>query len=75
MAESALADNPLVIMNKLSDLCKDGKQERMEDMDKLKKRLIRNGLPTKELEKLSAKYKAEMKALVEEFVEKFGRKV
>lgn len=51
------------------------KQERMEDMDKLKKRLIRNGLPTKELEDLSAKYKAEIKAMVEELVEKFGRKV
>lgn len=51
------------------------KQERMEDMDKLKKRLIRNGLPTKELEKLSAKYKAEMKALAEELVERFGKKV
>lgn len=51
------------------------KQERMEDMDKLKKRLIRNGLPTKELEDLSAKYKAEIKAMVEELVEKYGRKV
>ena len=51
------------------------KQERMEDMDKLKKRLIRNGLPTKELEDLSAKYKAEIKAVVEELVEKFGREV
>ena len=50
------------------------KQERMEDMDKLKKRLIRNGLPTKELEKLSAKYKAEMKAIAEELVERFGKK-
>ena len=50
------------------------KQERMDDMDKLKKRLIRNGLPTKELEKLSAKYKAEMKALAEELVERFGKK-
>ena len=51
------------------------KQERMEDMDKLKKRLIRNSLPTKELEDLSAKYKAEIKAVVKEPVEKFGRKV
>lgn len=50
------------------------KQERMEDMDKLKKRLIRYGLPTKGLEDLSAKYKAEIKAMVEEIVEKFGRK-
>lgn len=50
------------------------KQERMEDMDKLKKRLIRNGLPTKELEDLSAKYKAEMKAIAEELVERFGKK-
>lgn len=51
------------------------KQERMEDMDKLKKRLIRNGLPTKELEDLSAKYKAEIKVMVEELLERFGRKV
>lgn len=51
------------------------KQERMDDMDKLKKRLIRNGLPTKELEDLSAKYKAEMKAMAEELVERFGKKV
>ena len=50
------------------------KQERMDDMDKLKKRLIRNGLPTKELEDLSAKYKAEMKALAEELVERFSEK-
>ena len=34
----------------------------------------RNGLPTKELEKLSAKYKAEMKAMAEELVERFGKK-
>ena len=51
------------------------KQERMEDMDKLKKRLIRNGLPTKELEDLSAKYKAEIKAMAEELVERFGKNV
>lgn len=51
------------------------KQERMEDMDKLKKRLIRNGLPTKELEDLSAKYKAEIKVMVEELLERFGRNV
>ena len=48
------------------------KQERMEDMDKLKKRLIRNGLPTKELEDLSAKYKAEIKALAEGILDKYG---
>lgn len=46
----------------------------MDDMDKLKKRLIRNGLPTKELENLSAKYKAEIKAMAEELVERFGKK-
>lgn len=50
------------------------KQERMDDMDKLKKRLIRNGLPTKELEDLSAKYKAEIRAMVDEPVERFGKK-
>ena len=50
------------------------KQERMNDMDKLKKRLIRNGLPTKELIELGAKYKAEIRALADELVEKFGKK-
>ena len=50
------------------------KQERMDDMDKLKKRLIRNGLPTTELIDLSAKFKAEIKALAEELVERFGKK-
>lgn len=44
-------------------------------MNKLKKRLIRNGLPTKELENLGAKYKAEIKAMADELIEKFGRKV
>lgn len=51
------------------------KQERMDDMNKLKKRLIRNGLPTKELEDLGAKYKAEIKAMADELIEKFGRKI
>lgn len=51
------------------------KQERMDDMDKLKKRLIRNGLPTKELIDLGNKYKAEIKALVDALVERFGRKI
>lgn len=51
------------------------KQERMDDMDKLKKRLIRNGLPTKELEDLGAKYKVEIKDMADELIEKFGRKV
>ncbi|MGN0633378.1 MAG: hypothetical protein ACI4JW_05870 [Oscillospiraceae bacterium] len=51
------------------------KQERMDDMEKLKKRLIRNGLPTTELIDLSARFKAEIKALVEELVERFGKKV
>lgn len=46
----------------------------MNDMDKLKKRLIRNGLPTKELIELGAKYKAEIRALADELVEKFGKK-
>ena len=47
------------------------KQERMEDMNRLKKRLIRNGLPTKDLEEMGAKYKAEMKARAEELIEKY----
>ena len=51
------------------------KQERMDAMDKLKRRLIRNGLPTTELIDLSAKFKAEIKALAEEMVERFWRKV
>lgn len=50
------------------------KQERMKDMDKLKKRLIRNGLPTKELIDLGAKYKAEVKGMTEELIERFGKK-
>lgn len=50
------------------------KQERMDDMDRLKKRLIRNGLPTKELIDLSTKYKAEIKAMAEELIERFEKK-
>lgn len=50
------------------------KQERMDAMYKLKGLLIRNGLPTTELIDLSAKFKAEIKALAEEMVERFGRK-
>lgn len=50
------------------------KQERMDAMYKLKRRLIRNGLPTTELIDLSAKSKAEIKALAKEIVERFGRK-
>lgn len=50
------------------------KQERMDAMNKLKKRLIRNGLPTTELIDLSAKYKAEIKAMAEELIERFEKK-
>lgn len=48
---------------------------RMESMTALKKRLARNSLPTDELDRLGRQYKAEMKAIAEEILEKFGRKV
>lgn len=48
------------------------KQERMDKMTTLKKKLIRNGLPSMELYELGRQYKAEIKALAEEILDKYG---
>lgn len=48
------------------------KQVRMEKMTTLKKKLIRNGLPSAELYELGKQYKAEMKALAEGILDKYG---
>lgn len=48
------------------------KQVRMNKMTALKKKLIRNGLPSAELYELGKQYKAEMKALVEGILDKYG---
>lgn len=48
------------------------KQERMEKMTALKKKLIRNGLPSAELYELGRQYKAELKALTEGILDKYG---
>lgn len=48
------------------------KQERMDKMTALKKKLIRNGLPSMELYELGRQYKAEIKALAEEILDKYG---
>ena len=48
------------------------KQERMEKMTALKKKLIRNGLPSAELYELGRQYKAEIKALAEGILDKYG---
>lgn len=48
------------------------KQERMEKMTALKKKLIRNGLPSSELYELGRQYKAEIKALAEGILDKYG---
>lgn len=50
------------------------KKVRQADMDKLKKHLIRNGLPAKELIDRAEKYKAEMKAMFEEILDRYGDK-
>ena len=47
-------------------------QERMEKMTALKKKLIRNGLPSAELYELGRQYKAEIKALAEGILDKYG---
>lgn len=54
------------------DVFMQAKKERMENMTALKKKLIRNGLPSTELYELGKKYKAEMKALAEGILEKYG---
>lgn len=48
------------------------KQERMDKMTALKKKLIRNGLPPAELYELGKQYKAEIKALAEGILDKYG---
>lgn len=48
------------------------KQERMDKMTTLKKKLIRNGLPSDELYELGKQYKAEIKALAEGILDKYG---
>ena len=48
------------------------KQERMDKMTALKKKLIRNGLPSAELYELGKQYKAEMKALAKGILDKYG---
>lgn len=48
------------------------KQDRMEKMTALKKKLIRNGLPSAELYELGKQYKAEIKALTEGILDKYG---
>ena len=44
----------------------------MDKMDALKKKLIRNDLPSAELYDLGKQFKAEIKALTEEILEKYG---
>lgn len=48
------------------------KQIRMDKMTALKKKLIRNGLPSAELYELGIQYKAEMKVLAEGILDKYG---
>jgi hypothetical protein len=50
----------------------EAQKERQADMDKLKKRLIRGGLPSAELYNLGEKYKAEMRAIAEKILEQHG---
>lgn len=48
------------------------KKKRMDNMTSLKKKLIRNDLPSVELYELSKQYKEEIKALAEQILEKYG---
>lgn len=48
------------------------KQVRMDKMTALKKKLIRNGLPSAELYELGKQYKAEIKTLAEGILDKYG---
>lgn len=54
------------------DIFMQAKKERMDNMASLKKKLIRNDLPSTELYELAKQYKAEIKALTEEILEKYG---
>ena len=49
------------------------KEVRKSEMNSLKKRLIRNGLPTDELYEMGEKFKAEIRAIAERIMEKCGR--
>ena len=49
------------------------KEVRKAEMNSLKKRLIRNGLPTDELYEMGEKFKAEIRAIAERIMEKCGR--
>lgn len=54
------------------DIFMQAKKERMDNMTSLKKKLIRNDLPSTELYELAKQYKTEIKALTEEILEKYG---
>lgn len=54
------------------DIFMQAKQVRMDKMTALKKKLIRNSLPSAELYELGKQYKAEMKALAEGILDKYG---
>ena len=54
------------------DIFMQAKKERMDKMDALKKKLIRNDLPSVELYDLGKQFKAEIRALTEEILEKHG---
>ena len=54
------------------DVFMQAKQERMDKMTALKKRLIRNSLPSVELYELGKQFKADIKALVEGILDKYG---
>lgn len=54
------------------DIFMQAKQERMDKMTALKKKLIRNGLPSIELYELGQQFKAEIKSLAEGILDKYG---
>lgn len=54
------------------DVFMQAKQERMDKMTALKKKLIRNGLPSIELYELGKQFKAEIKSLAEGILDKYG---
>ncbi|MBQ8962117.1 MAG: hypothetical protein IJ071_13045 [Ruminococcus sp.] len=54
------------------DIFMQAKQERMDKMATLKKKLIRNGLPSAELYELGKQYKTEIKTLAEGILDKYG---
>lgn len=54
------------------DEFKQAQEERKADMDRLKKYLIRNGLPVDELLERGNQYRVEMKALADEVLEKWN---